>query len=86
MTSRKIFGDKSCAVRYFFGNKPNNGMKPLSHAVKVLGGWIQARNSAAASKMETGRTRIRLARRKPCFFFGFNAATGYRYLIRDTSR
>jgi hypothetical protein len=71
MTLKKIFGDKSCAVRYFFHHKSNNGIKPLFSRGQSLGRMDPGASYAAASNMETDRTRILLARRKPCFFFAF---------------
>ncbi|NKC02926.1 hypothetical protein HED55_04810 [Ochrobactrum haematophilum] len=68
MTLKKIFGDKSCAVRYFFHHKSNNGIKPLFSRGQSLGRMDPGASYAAASNMETDRTRILLARRKPCFF------------------
>ncbi|WP_158279430.1 hypothetical protein [Falsochrobactrum shanghaiense] len=65
---------KAVQSAIFFINKPNSG-KTVGSRGQVLGGWIQARFHAAAINLETDRTRIQLARRKPCFFFDLASRT-----------
>ncbi|WHS30843.1 hypothetical protein QLQ09_13295 [Brucella sp. NM4] len=62
---------KAVQFAIFFHHKSNNGIKPLFSRGQSLGRMDPGASYAAASNMETDRTRILLARRKPCFFFAF---------------